>query len=45
MEYDRIKTFENIVLDEDVFVFNYVKLIFIEKTIELITKIILEMNA
>lgn len=40
-----IKTFENVVLDEEIFVYNYVKLIFIEKTIELITQIILEMNA
>jgi len=40
-----IKTFEGISLDEEIFVFNLVKLIFIEKTIELITQIILEMNA
>lgn len=40
-----IKTFEGISLDEEIFVFNLVKLIFVEKTIELITKIILEMNA
>ena len=44
-DLDLIKTFESINLDEDIFVFNFVKLIFIEKTIELITQIIIEMNA
>jgi len=40
-----IKSFENIEIDEEIFVYNFIKLIFMEKTIELITQIILEMNA
>lgn len=44
-DLELIKTFEGIKLDEEVFIYNLVKLIFIEKTIELITQIILEMNA
>ena len=51
-EFDFIKedlnliyTFENVEITEEIFVFNLVKLKFIEKTIELITKIILELNA
>ena len=40
-----IKTFEGVELSEDIFVFNLVKLMFIEKTIELITNIILYLNS
>lgn len=43
-DLELIKTFESVEISEDIFVYNFVKLMFIEKTIELITNIILELN-
>lgn len=43
-DLDIVISFEGIDLEEEIFVFNYVKLLFIEKTAELITKIILELE-